>query len=447
MTARPPSISRAARIRQVERAVGRRTVVWFGGRGVEAEALLALPQFAESYALSAALGSSQLTHDFSLERLTLERADHRTYEIERDRPDAVRQLRDALRASFAKPTLLVSVRPSAFLASAYVPRLAQVEYAGLFHEHQRAFEHKPWVEMEFARAGIRTVPWEYVATDDLDGLLARDAGRAFVLRGSHSNAGAGFHLVLPGESPPGPWPAEADGYVSVAPYLDRAIPICVNAALFADGSVSLHPSSLQLIGIPALTLGAFGYAGNDFARIADLGDAELDEIEDIVRRAGIWLARHGYVGAFGVDLLVDGGEVHVTEVNPRFQSSSPLAARLDAAMDRSDLYLEHLAAFLGLEPVPGPSLRDLVRSQPGRAQLMAYSTASEPRRLRSSPPIRCDWSFEPEVLPPPEVRVLRGGVLARLMRDGPVTADGLSLIPGLADEAEAFLASRFEPAD
>lgn len=438
--------SRADRIREIERAVGERTIVWFAGRGAESEALLALRQYREAYAYTAALGSPRLDIDFTMELLTGERADHRIYAVDRDRPDAVRQLRDHLRASFQKPTLLVSVKPSAFLASTYIPYQSQVQYAGLFHEHQRALEHKPWVETELRRAGVPTVPWTYVAAADLERVDAGRDGRSIVLRASRSDAGAGFALVRPGDDLAAAWPDATDGYVSVAPYLEGAIPICVNAVLFRGGAVSIHPASVQLIGIRALTNGVFGFAGNDFARIRDLDDETLDTIDGAVRGAGAWLGRHGYVGAFGVDLLVHEGRVHVAEINPRYQASSPLASRLDAALDRSDMHLEHIAAHLGLAPEPATPLRAVVRAQAGPAQLMAYNTQTLPRRLAASDePVAKRWSFEPELLPPPGVRVLPDAVLARLVLEGPVTTDGLSLRAGLEAEVEAYLDSRFEP--
>jgi hypothetical protein len=76
----------------------------------------------------------------------------------------------------------------------------------------------------------------------------------------------------------------------------------------------------------------------------------MTQIDTIFESVGMWLAEHGYVGAFGVDMLVHEGQALVTEINPRFQGCSSPSAIVDHQMDRPSVFLTHLAALLGIRP-------------------------------------------------------------------------------------------------
>lgn len=68
------------------------------------------------------------------------------------------------------------------------------------------------------------------------------------------------------------------------------------------------------------------------------------------------------------------GTVYLVEVNPRFQGSSMLAARIDRRMGRPDLFLCHLAAFLGLEPPDmAEGVPELAASQPELAHIICHN--------------------------------------------------------------------------
>src|SRR5205085_7226763 len=121
-------------------------------------------------------------------------------------------------------------------------------------------------------------------------------------------------------------PRHEDELMAVAPYMAKAVPLNVGACAFADGAVSVHAPSVQLIGLPECTEQRFGYCGNDFGAVAALERAGLDTLDTMVRSAGRWLVERGYRGAFGLDALIDGPDVLLTEINPRFQGSSLFGA-------------------------------------------------------------------------------------------------------------------------
>ena len=85
------------------------------------------------------------------------------------------------------------------------------------------------------------------------------------------------------------------------------------------------------------------------------------ESEIIVRAVGSWLSKWGYLGVFGVDLLIHDGIVYFVELNARFQGSSVLADQLDQQMGRPGVFAMHLAAFLGFDGSDDLALDVLVK--------------------------------------------------------------------------------------
>lgn len=175
--------------------------------------------------------------------------------------------------------------------------------------------------------------------------------------------------------------------MAIAPFLS-GVPINFSGCVFADGTVRLHPASVQLIGIPSCTTRAFGYCGNDFGQLPErFGKATLDRIDSLGRRVGAWLYQERYLGAFGVDAIVADGEVLFTEVNPRLQGSSAVSALIARQLGSSDLFLDHLAASLGLAPVgSGFSIGEWAALQPAISHVVPHNVSPAPLARGSEPP-------------------------------------------------------------
>lgn len=425
---RPRTNSWSHRCSAVADAIGDRRLVWFGIRGVDAGPLLALEQFRESYAVTATLAAAGLEATYSLEDETLQRVDLDRYDIDEDEREQVRSLRRKLLVSLAAPSVLMAYRSAGFVSSVHFPNLDTTTLATMFVERQRPFEHKPWVELELARAGVRTIPWRYVSDEDhlLVGRWLRNG--PIVLRPSRTSGGVGLVLVEDGSTATLDWPRQRDAFVAVSPYMGGATPVNVGACAFRDGSVSVHAPSVQLIGLPACTNQRFGYCGNDFGAIADLSPSALADLDDMVRMAGRWLSSCGYVGAFGVDALVGEDEVFLTEVNPRFQGSSLLGAELARWLDVPDLFLDHLAAFLGVEPGIGPTLADWANARPDLSHVIVHNRREVPVALSGSLPRgQLPDVARAELVVPPGVEVEPGGVLFRARVAGRITDVGTAL--------------------
>lgn len=414
------------RAAEIEAALRGRDLVYFGTRGLDAEPLLGLPNLVSVFSLIAPLDASSV-REISLELETRERVELDSYNLDLDHRPVIDKLRRELLRLFDDPCAVLPYRPCAFLSSAWFPRSDRVLYLGLFHEAQACFEHKPWVESQLARFGVRVLPWRYYADSEVRLIAEWAATQVLVLRANRTDGGVGVRLLRQPGDLEEQWPVHGDGFLAAAPYLYPSIPLNVNACVFRDGTVTLHGPSLQLIGVPQLTRLTFGYCGNDFARVCELDPHILDELEQITIRTGEWLYQNGYRGAFGIDLLLHEGVLYLTEVNPRFQGSTLLSTRIDAKLGRADVFLEHAAALLGLAPPEPLPLRELVSAQSRLSHLVLHNLHHLPVCVQ--PRTASDHTVETRLEPEPAVKVLSEAVAFEIDIPGAVTTDGTILSP------------------
>lgn len=428
--------SRSERLRQIEQRIGRRRLIWFGTRGSDAVPLLHYPQFTDCASLIAPLQAVSVSHEACLETILQQRVDLERYNTDADRSEQALALHRFLGQACDSPAVLVAYRPAAFLTSVHYPRADHVQYLGLFHAKQALFEHKPYVETEFggwARhvygdEAASCLPWRYYADEDI-GLVEEVLEQApIVLRSNYTSGGIGLTLVHDMFELRQRLPSHVDGFLAASPFLDPNIPLNVNACVFPDGSVSFHAPSLQLIGITSCSNRRFGYCGNDFGRVRDLEPEVLDALENVTLQCGRWLHSSGYTGAFGVDAMLHHNQVYLTEINPRFQGSSAVAATLAAEMDLPDLYCDHMAAFMGLAPVEGRSVSELATQQPPWAQIICHNrTDRSLRRSEANPPP--DPGYTVALLPALGVEVHPEAVLFKILAPESVTLDGHTILP------------------
>ena len=187
--------SREDQLRAISAALGDRELIWFGIRGTDAAGLLALPQFTSSFSITAPLRAAKLAVSDSLEETTAVRVDLDSYDIDLDPSPSVMVLRRRLLARATRRSAISTYRPSHFLSAVHFASFDTTTYLGLFKDRQTAFEHKPWVETELRRAGIRTLPWRYFADESRDQVKQAVAKGPQVLRASRSSGGEGIELV------------------------------------------------------------------------------------------------------------------------------------------------------------------------------------------------------------------------------------------------------------
>jgi hypothetical protein len=423
---------RSRLVSAISKELGTRQLVWFGTRGDDVESAGEIEQLACAFSLINTYSRRSTVASLSLEDLSGRRVDLDAFDLDdHPRDAAVGELRQALLRALARPSAVFTYRPTAFLSAVTFARREYASYLGLFSGLQQAFEHKPWVETAVADLGIPQIPWRYVADSDRGDVRRQVRDGPVVLRRSRTTGGVGLTRLDDQQDLEALWPDEDEAFVSVAPFLADAVPLNVSGVLWRDAGVTVHPVSVQLIGIEPLTRRPFGYCGNDFAAVVDLGEKLIDEIQRSTVSIGEWLGRQGYLGAFGVDFLVIDGAALFTEVNPRFQGSTHLSTEISVALDLGCLLLEHIAAFLGVDRPETHSLWDLARSAPPRSHFVLHSGADEPTSLDPGSIVDAlaatGHLVRADVLTRPDLRTDPAATIARFTVDRQVTRSGFEL--------------------
>lgn len=406
-------------------------IVFAGPRGSDADAL----SWHQDVKVVSITNPTTILHNAGcLEELVGRRVEVNGYSWDDDFSEEALELRARLDSLCSKPVILVPYRPSRIISDIWL-RLwgTTVEYAGVFHRVQQALEFKPWVEQELRRAGVPIIEWHYIRSP-ADILNAGPLAFPIVVRRSRGSGGRSCELLRTWE--------ELERFVSVSEteglwgwseYLSPSMPINVNATVFPGGRVSFHPSSTQLVGIEVCTDRPLVYCGNDFYAIKCLQGRVLADVEEIVRVIGRWIEKKGYLGAFGVDLLVVGESVLFVEVNARFQGSSRMAASLDAQNGRSDQYMTHIAALSGIELERDWSLGEVVARQAAESQLSLYC---KEKGLSNVGSYTCGEGIRIRATPSSRVSVDPGGLICITEFDRQVTTDGWTLDPTVARTLE-----------
>jgi hypothetical protein len=422
-------VKRRDLLQLVRDRIGDRQLVYVGTRGDDAEGLADVPQLGAVFSVIGSMQSRSRVDALALEDLTGERVDLDTSDIDEQVDDPmVAEFRRSIMRALSRTSVVVTYRPTSFLSSICFSLRARCEYAGLFHAHQSAFEHKPWVETSMRAMGVDAIPWTYVADEHQMEVLEILAGGPVVLRRSRSSGGTGIVCVDDVSGLSVPWSIGADGFLSAAPLLP-GVPTNVSGVVWHDG-VTLHCPSIQLIGVPLLTGRPFGYCGNDFDAARDLDGNAIGEMETAARRVGEWLRRRGYLGAYGVDFLVEGRRARFVELNPRLQGVTHLACQWAAASERSCVLLEHLAASLGIDAPPSEPLATQLPEMAGMSHVVLHQTGAltssaaekAARALSANPMVS-----RVDVLPRPGVKLADGATVARATLAGRASQDGTTL--------------------
>lgn len=414
-----------------------RRLIWFGTRGTDTEPLRKIGEIAAIFSQIAPPEFD--TRSECLEDYTLRRVDLNHYNIDTDLTLEATRFKNRLwQATSAERLLLIPYRPLACLAGAYFTASDTVQYCGMFHLQQATFEHKPWMEQQLGPDHTRTVPWRYVRQGDHDQILRELRRGPVVLRANISDGGAGLVLLEHADAL-ADLPTWSDGFGAITPYLRGAVPLNLNACIYVTGDVTVFPISYQLIGLDIATRRTFGFCGNDFGAARRLPQTIVERAEGVAVAVGHRLHRNGYLGQFGIDLLWHDSELYVTEVNPRFQGSTPLGATLLQDIGSPDPFLEHLAAHLHMAaPQKTHALADVMTSSADGAQVILYNRQADPIYLGDEP-VELSPGCHVIGRARPDVAVEPEGLLLKLRFDSVITDDGYSLLPNAEAQVRSTL--------
>ncbi len=426
-------VRRSEAISALNERIGDRRLVWIGLCGEDARPFVALDAFYGSFSLHSRLAAEGV-EAMSIESLTKTRyADWNAPGMGAAGQSIIGRLLEAC----SEPALIVAFQRFPFLTM-LTSANPQTEYLGPSRSTNRLLNDKPLVEAELSAAsGVSMVPWRPVPTGEERSAFIESElrGGPIALRISPAAGGQGHEVVHNSAQLGSSVLARRAGAVMVSPYLAGHIPVNVAACVFQDGGVTLHTPSIQLVGIPGLTPFDLGYCGNDFAAVKCLSGAALENLEGATRKVGRWMHSRGFVGAFGLDALVDGDDVLFVEINPRFQGSTRVSAELDAAVDAPDIMLDHVLASLGGASYETPPLTELVTRQSDRAFIVCYNLTGQPvylgDPLPESPGVRAS------LLSAAGIAVRHNSKLFDLEFDASVTVDGRSLLPWAHDIVDA----------
>lgn len=171
-------------------------------------------------------------------------------------------------------------------------------------------------------------------------------GLPFVAQKGASYSGAGTFLIANEAD----WQAATAGREKRPLKVSRMIhgvPYTLNACVLRS-EVVVGSVIEQLTGIPELTPYKLGSCGNIW-NPEGLSEAALESLRAATREVGRALQSHGYLGHYGVDLVLDGHDrATVIECNPRFTATLPVDSALSMERGEAPLAALHCLAHLGL---------------------------------------------------------------------------------------------------
>ncbi|PWK86905.1 ATP-grasp domain-containing protein [Lentzea atacamensis] len=193
----------------------------------------------------------------------------------------------------------------------------------------------------FARAGADT-PRTWVVEEELP---AAATVPLVVQRRQNNLTGKGTRLVTSPEQLDDvlrEWSGET---LRVSSHVD-GVPVTVSGCVTRQGTV-VSALSHQLVGVPALTPYWGAHCGNQLIAEHDLPAGAASRCREVCAAVGDQLARLGFLGAFGLDLLVTpDAAVLAIEINPRFQTVVSLVQAQERAAGLLPTLGTHVLASL-----------------------------------------------------------------------------------------------------
>lgn len=164
-------------------------------------------------------------------------------------------------------------------------------------------------------------------------------------------------------------------------------PVTINAVVIPSGvfgtSIDAMPTVLagtvarQLTGIDKLTSSQFGSCGNDWTLPPD--HHTIAAVRSLVTRVGQELGQRGFIGAFGIDVVLpeNGGAPVLIEINPRWTASLSMQVEMQLQHKLPTLLDAHLAAF-EYRVSERPSLEELLEVYGPQDDAKVSTTKFEP---------------------------------------------------------------------
>lgn len=141
---------------------------------------------------------------------------------------------------------------------------------------------------------------------------------------------------------------------TISPYQHNAISVNIHGMAYRDG-FQLYPASIQLIRQKQNQL---LYEGGDFLAFQAMTAAAQDRLYRIAEKVSEKIFGVGYLGVYGIDLILAEDQVYFMEINPRFQASTPVLNYALLQQGRASIHQCCIDAFNGCLKPGGP--RDML---------------------------------------------------------------------------------------
>lgn len=189
-------------------------------------------------------------------------------------------------------------------------------------------------------ANISQVSWESLQKD-----LGTDK---FVVQEDRAHTGTGTHFI---DSEPGflMYKKQLEGNdVKISQMIDGHS-YTINGCVTKKG-IFVAGLQYQITGIKDLTPGKGSTIGNDWTHgYRSVTEEMRKKIFDVTKQIGEIMKRDGFRGLFGIDLVVNGDNYFVIEINARQTANIPMQSKLELRQNHIPLALINLAEWLDIE--------------------------------------------------------------------------------------------------
>jgi predicted ATP-grasp superfamily ATP-dependent carboligase len=370
-------------------AVKRPPAVWIGNRGLDAECLEGLVELRGIACCDWSDELAELSRAIpvaSLERDTRERLPWLNSDLERFRPGTLRALFEAATRGCDAEALAACYSPQSVIETA-LPGPTAAVLAASSCKPARRLGDKTFQRELFRALGLRVPEWAALSATELrSGAFARPCTLPAVAQPVRGTRGIDVYRFERWEEAARiaeRWPAEEP--LLVSRWID-GVSVNVNAVVGRENVCVAWPS-VQILAPPGCCDAGwpFAYCGNDYAAAEDLPVRAHDLLCAALERLGPALRREGFLGLYGLDLVWDGSAWWLLELNPRFQGSTALLARLEREAGVAPLVAAHLEVFapgcLPAAALPPPRPTRALRG----AHVLLYQAEAAPVILRAAP--------------------------------------------------------------
>lgn len=253
------------------------------------------------------------------------------------------------------------------------------------HRMVHEFDSKITLLSVLRECGIDQIPGEVVRKDsfgpDKFAELQRRYGTKLVAQVAFGSGGSGTYFVTTMQEIEGIFEKESE--IKVSKFI-RGPSFNGQAVVIGttDGARTMvFNPSFQIIGLKELSDWPSYYCGNDYTRTVEyLGPDGVDQYISIMRRMGDLMARSGWKGIFGADLIWSEEErkLFALEINPRMQASTSYLHTLMEQRGEPGIGIYHMLAFLAERPIPAELAGDrMIGGMSGSHVLVNNRTGSD----------------------------------------------------------------------